>query len=1224
MRRFEYVGGGSEKFWEIDRDGASVTVRFGRLGTNGQTQVKNLASGGAAEAHVAKLVAEKLKKGYVEGGAAAPPVVPAPQPEVRIAEPPPEVPGPDPDEDAWTVPAAWWRQAEPFRGRGPQRPAPLDPEAPAVAAELSVPARAQVLAVLENPRSDAELVAGARRFLGVSAGLFRKTRREADPVGAAVVATVVATTVDWQRRDRLPAVVDEWVAAHGLVFAAEAGALLATVQVLHPNGPYSSATDLAVGRTQPNTMGIFHVEPMLARLRALLAAADETEYAEAVRRLAKQRQGSPGGVRVLTSYLLPTEQEWLDDDIAMLRASTFPPDAVSTLLSCATTPAQATSILAGPYVWCFVRYPKLAYSVAAHVGPAVAPVLARVFDADVDADTKKRLVSILSEFPTDEAFELLLARLDQRYVQPGVLEAMARSPRRAMRLLAEAAAGTGTRATTARDLLRGHVISHPELVEPVRQNVRGAAAQLLERLAAGAAPAAVASPDAVPAILVTPPWATRRARPKPLVVEGLGPASPMRLAWKPGEQAAWAETDTKDDWLLAAGKNDWSGLITSALRGSDWRQIRILAMAPVEAVRPHLRRATPVRSWDTGPPLRRLLGRLGDDALDFVFRAAVSYPTLAGALLPVEGSEVAARMAEWYARSKSVRPLALAWFDRHPAAAARDLVPPALGKPGKDRVAAETALRVLDQRGHRAALRAAARAYGPEALEAVDAVLALDPLDVLPARMPALPAWLDPAHLAPVMLKDPGPERPAARGAGGALPASAVGHLCTMLAISKPGDTYAGVDIVREAVDPGSLAEMAWSMFERWRGAGYPSAQSWVLESLGLLGDDETVRRLSPLIRAWPGESAHTRAVAGLEVLSAIGSDVALMHLHGIAQKAKFKGLKTRAQEKMDEVADGLGLTAEQLADRLVPDFGLDQDGSLLLDYGARRFRVGFDEQLKPVVADEDGSRRKILPKPSAKDDQSLAPTAYALFSGLKKDVKTVAADQIRRFERAMVTGRRWTAAEHRTLFVEHPLLWHLVRRLVWGVFDDRGAPVGSFRVAEDRTLADSNDDELSLDDAAVVGIAHPLHLGDSLGAWSDVFADYEILQPFSQLGREVFALTETERNAKLLSRFAGWKVYTGKILGLSHRGWERGMAQDAGIQGVTYKAVGGGRSVVIDLDPGILAGEAMEWPEQTIAGVWLHQGVPDWGNSRGNLSFGLLDPITASEALRDIESLHP
>lgn len=717
---------------------------------------------------------------------------------------------------------------------------------------------------------------------------------------------------------------------------------------------------------------------------------------------------------------------------------------------------------------------------------------------------------------------------------------------------------------------------------------------------------------ALPPILVTPPWTHRQKRPAPVVVPGLASGSPITLQWKPGEREAWAQTDTGYTWMLGQ-IGDWDPAVRRAVAGRDWRQAAIFALGPEELVRPHLSEAEPTHSYSAAPPLQRVLGRFGDDAVAYVLRAVVSTPaSLAGVLAPLEGSEITTRMTDWYVRSKTIRPVAMSWFDRHAPAAARDLVVAALGSTGKERANAEKALRFLDQRGHREAVRAAAAALGPVAAEGIDAMLALDPLELLPARIPALPAWLDPAHLPQVLL----PDRRTA------VPVSAVGHLCTMLAMCKPGDTYAGVEIVRAAVDRLSAAEMAWGIFERWQSAGYPAKDMWVLDTLALLGDDETVRRLAPLVRVWPGEGAHKRAVTGLDVLSSIGSDVALMHLHGIAEKAKFAGLKSAARAKVDEVAEALGLTAEQLADRLVPDFGLDADGSMVLDYGERRFRVGFDEQLKPVVADEDGSRRKLLPKPGAKDDPARAPAAYARFAGLKKDVKTVAADQIRRFERAMVNGRRWTAEEQRELFVDHPLLRHLTRRLVWATFDAEDRPKGSFRVAEDQTLASSADDELAVAGDTVVGIAHPLHLGGTLGAWSDVFADYEILQPFPQLGREVLALTAEERPAKLLRRFAGTTVYTGKILGLSNRGWQRGSPQDAGVSTVTYKLVPGGRAVIVDLDPGIIAGDAMEWPEQTIAGVWLNDGPADWANSAGNLAFGVLDEVTASEVLRDLEYL--
>jgi len=74
-RRFELAEGTSNKFWEIAVDGASHTVRFGRIGTAGQTKTKPFASEQAARADRDKLVREKLAKGYREVATRAEPAV---------------------------------------------------------------------------------------------------------------------------------------------------------------------------------------------------------------------------------------------------------------------------------------------------------------------------------------------------------------------------------------------------------------------------------------------------------------------------------------------------------------------------------------------------------------------------------------------------------------------------------------------------------------------------------------------------------------------------------------------------------------------------------------------------------------------------------------------------------------------------------------------------------------------------------------------------------------------------------------------------------------------------------------------------------------------------------------------------------------------------------------------------------------------------------------------
>jgi predicted DNA-binding WGR domain protein len=65
-RRFEFIGGGSAKFWEAVVSGCDVTVRYGRLGSDGQSLTKTFADVEAAQRHAEKLIGEKLKKGYKE------------------------------------------------------------------------------------------------------------------------------------------------------------------------------------------------------------------------------------------------------------------------------------------------------------------------------------------------------------------------------------------------------------------------------------------------------------------------------------------------------------------------------------------------------------------------------------------------------------------------------------------------------------------------------------------------------------------------------------------------------------------------------------------------------------------------------------------------------------------------------------------------------------------------------------------------------------------------------------------------------------------------------------------------------------------------------------------------------------------------------------------------------------------------------------------------------
>lgn len=68
MKRYELIEGKAAKFWQWDIRGSQLVIEYGRIGTAGQSTVKDFASEAEASAAAAKLVKEKVGKGYQPAG----------------------------------------------------------------------------------------------------------------------------------------------------------------------------------------------------------------------------------------------------------------------------------------------------------------------------------------------------------------------------------------------------------------------------------------------------------------------------------------------------------------------------------------------------------------------------------------------------------------------------------------------------------------------------------------------------------------------------------------------------------------------------------------------------------------------------------------------------------------------------------------------------------------------------------------------------------------------------------------------------------------------------------------------------------------------------------------------------------------------------------------------------------------------------------------------------
>jgi hypothetical protein len=183
---------------------------------------------------------------------------------------------------------------------------------------------------------------------------------------------------------------------------------------------------------------------------------------------------------------------------------------------------------------------------------------------------------------------------------------------------------------------------------------------------------------------------------------------------------------------------------------------------------------------------------------------------------------------------------------------------------------------------------------------------------------------------------------------------------------------------------------------------------------------------------------------------------------------------------------------------------------------------------LDPAIVVRRGERTLATVPPAvrkAKEYAALKETAAELKAQVARFRKTL--------EEAMVEGRPF-AAQDLAQAARVPTLHRLLDRLVLLAPDGfHGLLRGDGLVAVDgtrRPLADGSE------------VAHPVRMiaAGTLREWQAAVVAQRIVQPFKQVFREVYALTEKERESEATARFAGHALDGRKVRRLlAARGWE-------------------------------------------------------------------------------------
>ena len=345
------------------------------------------------------------------------------------------------------------------------------------------------------------------------------------------------------------------------------------------------------------------------------------------------------------------------------------------------------------------------------------------------------------------------------------------------------------------------------------------------------------------------------------------------------------------------------------------------------------------------------------------------------------------------------------------------------------------------------------------------------------------------------------------------------------------------------------LNGFAADIFSKWLADGADSKKKWVLYFSAIHGGNAIVDIFLKNIKMWAENMRGAIAAEAVKALALQGSSYALMTVDNMSHKFKQKQVRNAAVQAMENVAEQLGITSEELGDRIIPDLGFDEHRERIFDYGTRKFKVYLTPSLEIEVFDEKNKKLKTVPAPSKKDDEETAKQSNAEFKQMKKQLKSVISIQKTRLETALLADRRWKKADWERLFVKNPVMHSFAIGLIWCAYSTENDISETFRYMEDGSFNTADENEFELKENCTIGLTHPIDLDEeTLKQWKEQLSDYEITQPIEQLDRKVYTVDEKEVGKLDLTRFNGRAVNGMSLLGRTAKaGWYKGSVQDGG-----------------------------------------------------------------------------
>ena len=319
--------------------------------------------------------------------------------------------------------------------------------------------------------------------------------------------------------------------------------------------------------------------------------------------------------------------------------------------------------------------------------------------------------------------------------------------------------------------------------------------------------------------------------------------------------------------------------------------------------------------------------------------------------------------------------------------------------------------------------------------------------------------------------------------------------------------------------------------------ADYQKGFVW---TLGAVGDTSVAAAIADFalacFRKIPqiGAVSHRVGNACVNALAAMPGLEAVTQISRLAMRVKYDVAQRLIEKALVEAAERNNVGRDDLEAMAVPSYGLN-DRVRIEALGSCEAKLSIESSEAVLTWWRDGKPLKSPPA-EAKTDHA---DALADLKKVQKELQAVLSTQRLRLERQLLSDGWCRFDCWRDWYLNHPVTSTFARRLIWEI-QDKGSD--GTAIWHQGALVDWAGHTLTPNADALVRLWHPIRSElQEILSWRAWLEDRDVRQPFKQAHREVYILTDAERETGTYSnRFAGHIVRQHPLAALCReRGWQ-------------------------------------------------------------------------------------